>query len=305
MTKVLFVNHKIENCGVYQFGKRVAKLASTSSKLDCSYAEVDCLADLEVAIFIHRPDVTVYNWHIGTMGWLSSSDIRKLDGGKRFFIYHQENMIFDYDKYLFFGDYDPTNSLPDEKKALISRPLFKYPGKYRNNSTLNIGSFGFGFHNKGFDKIVRLVNEEFTNAIVNLHMPPSHFGDPSGTQTREVIKKCREAHTNSSIVLNITQDFKTDEEVLSFLAGNDVNVFMYEENGDGISSVLDYALSVKRPIAITDSRMFRHLDGIEGISLTTNSLQNIIDNGTSPLRGLYRKWSRKKFVSEMEEAINE
>jgi len=305
MTKVLFVNHKIENCGVYQFGKRVANLSAESTKLDCTYIEVDCLADLEVAIFIHRPDVTVYNWHFGTMAWLTSETIKTLGGGRSFFIYHQENMIDSYDKYLFFGDYDPTNSLPENKKALISRPLFNYSGEYKSNSTLNIGSFGFGFHNKGFDKIVKLVNEDFNNVVINFHMAPSHFSDPSGTQTREVIQKCREAHTNSSIVLNITQDFKTDDDVLSFLAGNDVNVFMYEENGDGISSVMDYALSVKRPIAISDSRMFRHLDDVDGISLATNSLQDIIENGTLPLKEVYKKWSRKNFIGEMEEAINE
>lgn len=305
MTKVLFVNHKIKNCGVYQFGKRVANLSSKSTKLNCNYIEVDCVEELKEEIIKFNPDVVVYNWHIGTMSWLTKDIIKSFDIERNFFIYHQEDMIDSFDKYLFFGDYDPSNSLPHSMKSLISRPLFNFTGEYPINDVANIGSFGFGFHNKGFDKLVSLVNSTFSEAVINLHMPPSYFGDPTGTQTREVIQKCLDANKNPNITLNISQDFKTDDGVLLFLANNDINVFVYEENGDGISSVIDYALSVKRPIAISESRMFRHLDGVSGISIADSSLKEIINRGVAPLEDIYKKWSNENFIREMEEAINE
>ena len=58
----------------------------------------------------------------------------------------------------------------------------------------------------------------------------------------------------------ITNEFFSEEEILFFLHSNTMNIFLYDTmTGKGISSVIDYALSVKKPIGISDSYMFRHI----------------------------------------------
>ena len=51
-----------------------------------------------------------------------------------------------------------------------------------------------------------------------------------------------------------------DDGILKFLANNDINVFNYGymEN-PGFSSAPDYALSVKRPMAVTNTQLLRHV----------------------------------------------
>jgi len=213
-------------------------------------------------------------------------------------MFHEEVVRENYDKYLFFGAYDFSNgAIFGDKKILLPRPLLNYNREHPKNSIVTIGSFGFGFWQKGFHKLVELVNTSFEEATINLHMPYSFFGDPTHEQTNAVEKECRSLNTNPRVTLSISHNFLDDAGVLRFLAGNDINVFIYGENGEGISSVIDYALSVKRPIAISSSRMFRHITKDE-ILLEKNTIQEILAKGTAPLEQFYTDWSPDKFREE-------
>jgi hypothetical protein len=122
------------------------------------------------------------------------------------------------------------------------------------------GSFGFGFDNKGFHKVVEKVNLEYDRAIIKLVISGAHF-DPQSQSTSALAKlKCESANVKPGIKLMITHEFLSNSQVLAFLSKNTMNVFLYDSmHGRGISSAVDYALSVKRPIGISDSYMFRHL----------------------------------------------
>ena len=300
MRTVLIINHRISNCGVYQFGKRVYEAAVPSKDVRYIYAELDKAETYLNVVLEYNPDVILYNWHRGTMPWLSETLVKHFPRIKHYFIYHEEFTHPSYDKYLFFGDYDFSGGRKfGDKKALIPRPLLNYTGTYVENKRLTIGSFGFGFKNKGYVSLAKLVNDTFSEAVINFHMPFSHFGDPLRTTTMEVASACRNVVTNPGITLNISHEFLDNSGVLKFLAGNDINAFMYDENGEGISSVIDYALSVRRPIAISSSRMFRHIASDE-IILGRNSLEGILKAGTKPLEPLYKKWSVENFRQELD-----
>jgi len=305
MKTVLIVNHYRINCGVQQFGRRVWDLAKHSTKVKFTYIEVE---DKET--FFHwykeiKPDIVLYNWHRGTMPWLTENIVTNLRGSKHYFIFHEEFTRKNFDKYLFFGDYDFTNGDKfGSKKVLLPRPLLKYGGDYPVNDVTTIGSFGFGFWNKGYHTLTELVNRTFEHAVLNFHMPYSFFGDPLKKQSKEVEYECRKLVTNPGLKLNITHDFLDDAGVLKFLAGNDINVFLYGENGQGISSVIDYALSVKRPIAISDSKMFRHV-AKDNITVGNNSIQDIIDNGTEQLNEFYTRWSPENFQEELDKVFDD
>lgn len=300
MKPVLFLSHPEHSCGVWQFGRRVFELASKSEKVEFIYREMLTKADYLKIVSQYNPDYIIYNWHRGTMPVLTESLVQEKKNCKHYFIFHDEFTRQNYDKYLFFGDYDFSGGAKfGEKKVLLPRPLMEYTGDYRKNEVVNIGSFGFGFWNKGYHTLTKLVNDTFDKAVLNFHIPHSAFGDPLDTQTNKVINECKRLNTNPNVKLNITRDFLSTEEVLTFLAGNDINVFMYGENGEGISSVIDYALSVKRPIAISNSRMFRHITN-DKIPLEKNSIQDILVRGIEPLVPYYEKWKPDNFVKEIE-----
>jgi len=305
MKPILYVNHVGTACGVYQFGKRVYELLENSSH-DFIYVEVDSLEKYNSIVDKLDIDYIVYNWHRGTMPWLTEDIINKDKKHKHYFLFHEEFIFNSYDKYLFFGDYDINNKLVSkEKSILLPRPLLQYNGEYKQNSKLTIGTFGFAFWNKGIHILTKLVNDTMNNVELRFHLPKAEFSDPTDEQSLAVIKQCKRYLTNKSISLNISREFLSEDKILEFLAGNDINVFMYEENGEGISSVIDYALSVKRPIAVRYCQMFRHILKNDVVITDTNSILDIYNRGISPLDEFYTKWNISNFIKEMDKVFYE
>ena len=185
--------------------------------------------------------------------------------------------------------------------TVLPRPLLVYNGEYPKNKVLTIGSFGFGYLGKGAQDLVRTVSssKDIDKAVLNLHLPVSYYGDAQGIQANEVISLCRKYNDDSRIQLNISQEFKTNDEVLEFLAQNDINIFLYKVDCDGLSSTIDYALSVKRPIAISKSNMFRHIQE-DSILIDKNSITEIVKRGIEPLKKYYSKWSVENFREEFD-----
>ena len=90
------------------------------------------------------------------------------------------------------------------------------------------------------------MQEEFDEAVIRFNMPSADFGDKDGMRAQAIAEKCRQGLYKKSIRLDITHEFFNEEQLLDFLAGNSMNVFMYQDTGErGISSALDNALAVK------------------------------------------------------------
>jgi hypothetical protein len=295
---ILILNHQTQNCGVYQYGRRFADIARKSKVHHVEYREIATVEDYKYCLYL-KPEAIIFNWYPITMGWLTTQPLDSKT--KNYFLFHDGHIRQDYYKYIFCGSTEKEDSIriPDDKKILLPRPLLEYDGSYKKNQVPTIGSFGFGFWHKGFPDIVKKANKEFDKAVIRLHIPNAHYGDAQGVTAREVIAKCKSVNKKSSISLEITTEMKSDKQLLEFLAGNDINVFMYNAVNEGLSSVIDYALSVKRPLAITDNMMFRHVRKSE-ILTDKNTFQSIIDRGTSPLSDFYNKWSQDNFISEFD-----
>jgi len=308
--KVLILNHHHKECGVYQFAKRVFDLASKSQKISYFYREIE-YGDPSTHISSRTayynvlteidPDYIVYNWHWDRMPWLREDDLTSNKRSKHYFMWHDGSMMRGYDKYIFFGGLDPDQTaVPVDKRILLPRPLYNYNGVYPRNDLITIGSFGFAFLNKRFPDLVKLVNNEFDRAILNIHMTNPYFGDTPGNVLSEIVSACNKNNTNPNIKLNINTNFVDDDAVLTFLAGNDINVFYYDLYRQvGLSSAIDYALSVKRPIAITNHTAFRHIVSDE-ILIENNSIEAILNRGTRPIDKYYDIWDTNVFTLEME-----
>lgn len=290
MYKVLFVNSREPACGVHQLFKHMTEPVVAS---DENYHYIDIDNEYEHDYWVNQlnPDIVVYNFYFSgaTMGWLTASKIAsQRNRFKQLCLYH-EGSVDDkgFDLVL--------HQNPDNEDTRFFNLPRHIPIYYSDAPVINtlptIGTFGFGLGGKGFTRVVEQVNKEFDIAVVRMNIPYAHFGDPSGTGARWWADASRSL-AKTGIEVRVTHDLLPQDQLLDFLAGNDINCFFYDDNiGRGISSTLDYALAVNKPIAITKSDQFKHMwDDI--ILLTdTNGIKEIMAAGTNHLQKYHELWN--------------
>ena len=311
METILLLSHREQACGIQQWGRRTADVLSKSTKYNFVYEELEAEYEFRALVQKYNPSSIIYNYHISTMTWLNPSLLDEFRGRKQTVIIHEgfahpENEhSFDYYIYI-----DPEMHIDNQwshKVFKVGRVLPHYNGTQRINDVVNVGSFGFGFANKQYDMIARKVNEEFDEAVINLLIPFAKFGDQYGDAARLSADRCRAEITKPGIKLNITHDFLPEKDVLDFLAGNDINAFFYADmQGRGMSSATDYALAVRRPIILTKSYMFRHINNLVAnpINIEDVTIKEVLSKGTQPLEQFYDKWTDDNYVKEFEDIFN-
>ena len=308
---VIFFNHKIQNCGVYQYGKRLNDILQKS--LDIIYIEIDKVEEYHQALkeYPHIKAI-IYNYHQSTMSWLNNINIQKTK--KNIGIPHEspEN-LFDI-----ICDIDPTARECGNRYAL-PRPIFNNINdilanhitsvnvnkfiKYSEENVPIFGSFGFGFTNKGFDKIVKLVNNQYDNAIIKFIIPTAHF-DPNPHTTTIMRNMIINANNKKGIKIMILHEFLSNEDILLFLSSNTMNIFLYDTmNNRGISSTIDYALSVKKPLGISNSYMFRNIYS-DKICLYNTPIKNCIVNSINYCNDFVTQYSDENMINKFKYIIN-
>jgi hypothetical protein len=293
--KILYINPKQPMCGVHQYGKRVAEILQQDTRYELIYQEVQTESAEEfysTAVDI-QPTHIIWNRNNGDFPWLHT--ISPYLTQKQIAIHHENELPhgINWDALLCA---DLLENI-QEKKYALPRPLYENKSlETASNDVITIGSFGFGFSNKGMERLVQRVCDEYDEAVINLHLTAAFYGDPNGSQMTDVSKKCEELVSKPGIKLNITHDFISNEEILNFLNKNDINIFMYDEmHGRGLSSAVDYALSVDRPLAVNGTWMFRHLWSENSeINLDNHSIADIVALGTNPLKFFQKKWSNQE-----------
>ena len=71
MIKLLYVNHKKQQCGVYEFGKEISNLLASSNKYIFHYSECDSLDEFKEVYKSFHPDIIIYNYYPDTMKWVN------------------------------------------------------------------------------------------------------------------------------------------------------------------------------------------------------------------------------------------
>lgn len=306
--KIIIISHKEQQCGVYQFGRNVAEVLAKSKKYSFIYSECSSAEEYYSKVADIKPVAIIYNYYPSTLPWLNKKIIRKIAVPHIDIIHEVTQEVADAADDSFF-DYhiaaDPTLLLKNPIVFKTGRLIPKYENRYTLPEVPTIGSFGFGTAGKGFEKLVSTVQNEFDDAIIKLNIPFAAFGDSGGSGARAIAEQCEKIIVKPGIQLVLGHQFLTQEQVLQFLAQNSLNAFFYEENkGRGISSVIDHALSVQRPIAITKSTMFRHVHSASpSICIEDSSLKQIMQNGTDPLVRYNREWSEANLIWDYERII--
>ena len=310
---ILFVNHKPQKCGVYEFGLTVGKTLINSKRYNFIYREIDSWVEFNEIFNQIKPAIVIYNYYPSTMGWISEWNGLSINSHKvkaiQIGIIHEitqdvadnsTDMLFDY-----YIAPDPTLLLKNPIVYKTGRLIPHFEGKSQYNKIPTIGSFGFATNGKGFIKIIEKVSEEFDEAIINLNISFAKFADENGDNARRISEQAHKLITKKGILLNITHEHLSTEDLLKFLSKNDLNVFLYDyQENRGISSATDWAIAVKKPLAITKSSMFRHLfDCYPSICIEDNSLKTILENGAKPIERLCEEWSPENLLWDYERAI--
>lgn len=306
--KILIVSHKEKQCGVYQYGLNIANALKKSEKYDFIYKE--CLSAKEFSSVVNDiiPDAIIYNYYASTLPWLKKRTIKRIKLPHIDIIHEVTQQVADLADDSFFQYHiapDPTLLLKNPIVFKTGRLIPKYVNRYELPKIPTIGSFGFGTAGKGFEKLISTVQNEFDEAIIKLHIPFATFGDSDGIEARTIARRCKELIVKPGIKLILNHEFLSQEQLLDFLAQNSINAFFYEENkGRGVSSVIDHALAVQRPIAITKSNMFRHISSAyPSICIEDSSLQEIMKNGCEPLLQFFREWCEPNLIWDYERIV--
>lgn len=317
--KVLLINHKVKQCGVYQYGKRLFDILVKSNRVNYIYVEFENLKEYKDGIKKYSKEninCIIYNYHIATLHWLSSKTIQRNITNIGILHDNNENDIFDIIFNININDEDDI----DKKIYTIPRPIFENVDNIILNSKMNnenknfiesyansnipiFGSFGFGFETKGFEKIVSLINEEYDNAIIKFVIPASSF-DPNKDTQFLMRNKCLKLNKKkNSIILLISHNFFSTNEILAFLQSNTMNIFLYDYlEGRGPSSVIDYAVSVKKPIGISDSYMFRHIC-CDDICLYKNTIEYCKEKSIEICNRFLEENSNERLINKIDEII--
>jgi hypothetical protein len=309
--KVLFLNSKKQRCGVYQYGKRLFDILNKSININYIYKELDSYDEYLTIISNDNYNTILYNYHPGVMGWLNEDNIQK--NVKNIGTQHdlEENNIFDITLRL------DTTLEERPNRYNIPRPIFENIEmllenhvissnniydfiNYKDENVPIFGSFGFGFNRKGFDKIVKIINDNYDVAIIKLIISNAE------TQSSDsgVVERCISNITKPDIKLLITHEFFDEKDLLSFLSSNTMNIFMYESHPcAGVSSVLDYALSVQTPIAISDASWFRHIYSDE-ICVYKRNIKDILNVSKEYCKLFLDIFSNERLRNKIESIIN-
>lgn len=305
MKKILFISRKAERCGVADYGRRVNTVLRQSSLFKVFWAEIESADEYTMVFDQFQPDLVLYNYYPTILSFITNEFLANKRYVPHVALYHEAGLAFSPTAII---DVDSTK--PDDIDSMyftVPRPLFdkfKSDDVPTSNDIPTIGTFGFGFRDKNFPKLAQLVCEQFDVAKIRVNTPFATFGDVDGTSARTEVDKMRDIiqASGKSIILDVNHDYLEHDDLLNFLRGNDINIFMYDPFEDrSLSGSIDYALSARRPIGISRSWMFRHINWIKpSIFVDETPIKQLIKNGISPLTPIYDIHSHEQLLRKYE-----
>ncbi len=307
--RILIISHAKARCGVHQYGLNIASVLRKSRKYRFLYAECSTADEYRAAVRREQPSAIIYNYVFNTLPWVRRRLLREfrvphiaiIHEGAQEAADEADGLLFDY-----HISHDPTLLLHNPLVFKTGRIVPPYLNRFPAPTVPTIGSFGFGLEGKGFEELISTVQRQFDKAVIKLHIPLNDVVDSDGAKAAETARRCRALITKPGIELRLSHEFISTSELLDFLAQNTLNAFFYTRyHGRGVSSVIDYSLAVRRPIAISKSEMFRHLRGVTpSICYEDTPLLQIIENGFAPLLPLLNEWTEENFIWDYERILD-
>lgn len=302
----LFLNTEKAICSIYESGKMSYDCLVRSENYSLDYVE---LSNENREIDLNY-DFYIFNYHFVQMRWLDTRFVKKLPGFKVTIVLEvSQNSPFDcvpkddFDAYLVL---DPTCKHFLNNVYAFPRPLevtAHGTTGYTEGEIPVIGTFGLSFVEKGFEEVVKAVNQEFDAATIRINVPNSTNITPKIVNDFKSLLTSLDLKNEIKVVLS--NHYFNKEELIDWCAGNTLNVFLYNRRiGNGLSTTTDQAIASGRPLAISTNPTFRHIHSyIKPYPYL--SLKESIESTAPIVKKIQEDWSPLKFVSRFEEVLKE
>jgi FkbM family methyltransferase len=166
-----------------------------------------------------------------------------------------------------------------------------------------IGTFGLATIDKGFERVVAAVSDEFEQAIVRINIPFGTYADESRAYANELGARCL-SMMREGLEVVVTHDYFDKQELVAWCQQNTLNCFLYHRNMPGLAATTDQAVSSGRPLAVSSNDTFRHLlSYIHPYPLW--SLRESIAYSREGVSRMQQDWSQEKFAQHFERVLDE
>jgi hypothetical protein len=307
--EVLFVSYGVPDCGVYQYGKNLFNAISKSQKYLFRYVDVLSLAELDSYVANSDCEAIIHNYHPQTLTFINPQMTRRYKPVNIALMHEMTQAEADQMPDKFFQYYvmgDPT--LVENNPAVFKtgRLILPYANGKEPPDVITIGTFGFSVASKGYQRLIDVVQNEFDEAIIRIHIPSNGIIDADGSVARQHIEECQRRIRKPGIRIQASHEFLDQQAMLDFLAGNTINAFLYDYlDVSSLSSSPDYALAVRRPMVISKCVMFRHLQSLDPpITIEDSSLKELVKNGIEPFEHLFQLWNEDSIRREYENILD-
>ncbi len=298
MKNVLFVTGNEFNCGIYQYGDSVFEILKTSKKFNFFFIGSNDPTAVANAIQSFKVKAIIYNHHPWTLSFLSDAFTREVHsmGIKQIVITGHEH-IRTFDCVDHHVSTDPRFSSEHPKILAGVLPITYYDDiQYSPPSdVLKIGTSGIGNVTKKLDIITQMINDQFDEEVIfNVHISDGKYVDPVWMDR---LKQQVENLKKSNITVNFNTKFMFKKELIHWLNGNDINLYVYGDNHSiGVSGSVDRALASKKPFAVNDSSFLTHLRG-DFNDLSKIGIKDIVKNGIAPFQPFYDQWNPERLLN--------
>lgn len=308
-TPVLFVSYEEQQCGVYQYGKNLFNAISRSQRYDFHYAAVKNFEEIDSQVKKLNCEAIIYNYHPQTLKFINPNLKRRYKQVNIALMHDMTQAEADKMPDKFFQHYvmgDPTLIENNPGVFKTGRLILPYSNTMKLPEVVTIGTFGFSVGSKGYQRLIDVVQDNFDEAIIRIHIPSNGILDAEGLAARQLVEECRQRVRKPGIQIQPSHDFLDQHALLDFLAENTINAFLYDYiKSSSISSSTDHALAVRRPVVITKCVMFRHIESLyPPITIEDSSLREIIKNGIEPFSHLYHLWNEDNLRAEYENILD-
>lgn len=305
MLKGLFINSKAEKCSIHQSGKMIYNCLKLSNFVDFDYIEIDP----ENRTIPVGYDLYYINYHWLTMQWL---DIKKLREDLRFLMTvvlevlpNDPFPLVSKDAFDIYCAIDPTMKINNKNVYSFPRPLDKF--NINAVKTISdvpvIGSFGLPTPGKGFEKLVEAVNKEFDSAIIRINLPLGDFVSHWEKEADDYEARCK-AIAKKGIDIQVTHDFMSKQDLISWCAQNTINCFFYDRNQPGLAATTDQAISSGAPLLTSDNETFRHITHYIK-PYPQMSIKEAIEKTPEIIKQIQKDWSQEEFAKKFDEMIEQ
>jgi FkbM family methyltransferase len=287
----LFLNTEKAICSIYESGKMCYDCLVQSEHYYLDYVEISDKAR-EISLGY---DFYIFNYHWVQMGWFDTKFVRKLPGFKATIVLEMsQNSPFDC---VSREDFD-VHAFPRPLEIFLD-PIVDY----KESGVPIIGTFGLSFSDKGFDEVVKAVNQEFDAAVVRINVPHS-----SNVTAQDVIvfnEMIARLNIKKDVKVELSNHYFNKSELINWCAQNTLNVFLYNRRvGNGLSATTDQAIASGRPLAVSTNPTFRHIHSYLK-PYPYLSLKDSINQAGSIVKKIQKDWSSKNFIRYFEMVLSE